>query len=301
MLATITNESLTPLEIIPLTSPTLTHDLHLLQTHLSPTTALYILLKTHPSASDGYAAITYVPNAAPVRQKMLFASTRSALARELGLERFREQVFATEASELTAEGWERHLRHVGLDAPLTEEETGLKGAKDAEAAESRGTGGRRGHVAAGNVEVKTADGVVEALSSLTSSPGTLVQLRYQLPGEILTLDSVSPSISIDAVGTTIHPSEPRYSFYSHPSSGEVLFVYTCPASSKIKERMIYATGKSWARTVAERDAGVVVARTLEATEAGEITGEALGGKGEGEEGVENKKAFPRPKRPGKRG
>jgi twinfilin-like protein len=40
-----------------------------------------------------------VPNAAPVRQKMLFASTRLTLVRELGGEHFPESIFTTEASQ----------------------------------------------------------------------------------------------------------------------------------------------------------------------------------------------------------
>lgn len=262
--------------------------------------------------------MTFVPNAAPVRQKMLFASTRLTLVRELGLERFREQLFCTERDELTKEGWARHEAHVNLAAPLTEEESGLQGVREAEAAESTGTSNRRGHVS-GRVDIKTGEGVVEALSLLKEEGcrGTLVQLKFALPEEILMLDSSTDNITPENVGATIRADEPRYSFYSSPSSGsaeaDIFYIYTCPTASKVKERMIYSTGKAWTRVVAERDAGLSIAKSLEATEPSELTadqfespshsatqsGTATPQEGMSKDGV-GRGGFARPKRPGRR-
>lgn len=120
--------------------------------------------------------MTYVPDTANVRQKMLFASTRLTLVRELGVERFRETVFVTSGEELTPKGWERHERHNRLDAPLTEEEAGLKHIKDAEAEESGGTGARKSHVSAG-ISLNMGDEVGEALEGLKDAPeGALVMI-----------------------------------------------------------------------------------------------------------------------------
>jgi twinfilin-like protein len=76
--------------------------------------AAYVILRRYPDAPDGYVAVTYVPDTAKVRQKMLFASTRLTLVRELGPERFRETLFATSKEELTAEGFKRHDQHEKL-------------------------------------------------------------------------------------------------------------------------------------------------------------------------------------------
>ena len=164
LLATIENETLVPSTSIPLTSD-FSNDLNSLASHLSTTAAAYILLKLDGQASDGYVAVTYVPDSAPVRQKMLFAATRLTLVRELGVERFRETVFTTTKAELTPEGWKKHEAHTKLDAPLTEEEEGLKGIKEAEAQEGGGTGVRKSHVSSG-IGLKIGDGVLEALEGL---------------------------------------------------------------------------------------------------------------------------------------
>jgi twinfilin-like protein len=177
LLAGIENEALVPLNTIALQSD-FSSDLSQLSPLLSPTSARYVLLKLAPGESDGFAAVTYVPNGAPVREKMLFASTRLTLVRELGIERFRETLFATEAAELTAEGWAKHEKHTTQAAPLTQEEEGQADLREAEAQESGGTTARKGHVGSKLDAIKTEDGLEEKLGELMKegNGGLLVQL-----------------------------------------------------------------------------------------------------------------------------
>lgn len=175
VLATIEKEALVPSQTLPIHSD-FSSDLNELSSLLTPTAAAYILLKLDGEAADGYVAVTYVPNAAPVRQKMLFASTRLTLVRELGIERFRETLFVTEKEELTAEGWRKHEAHTKLSAPLTEEEEGLKGIKEAEAQESGGTAARK-RIGGGGIGLEVGEGVAQALEGLKEgSDGELVMI-----------------------------------------------------------------------------------------------------------------------------
>lgn len=96
---------------------------------------------------------------------MLFAATRLTLVRELGVERFRETLFVTTKQELTADGWAKHEAHTRLAAPLTEEEEGLQGIKEAEARESGGTAARKSHVSSA-VGLQAGEGLVDALQGL---------------------------------------------------------------------------------------------------------------------------------------
>lgn len=64
--------------------------------------------------------------------------------------------------------------------------------------------------------------------------------------------------------------------------------------------MLYATGKRWTQIVAERDAGITVAKSIEASEPGDIGEETLA-REFGDEGQKSEaKGFARPKRPGRR-
>ena len=292
---------------------------------LSPTAARYVPLKLAPGEPDGYAAVTYVPNAAPVREKMLFASTRLTLVRELGIERFRETLFATEAAELTAEGWAKHQKHSTQAAPLTQEEEGQAGLREAEAQESGGTTARKGHVGSKLDAITTEDGLEEKLGELMQegNGGLLVQLvslpsgicsrgddnnkktnnarqYFNLPDETLRVASSTPSVSPAQLASTLSQTDPRFSFYSYPgSTTQIVYMYTCPTASKVKQRMMYSTSKRFVQMIAEQKAGVVVAKSLEATEFEDLSEQALAQEFGGDDKAE-KKTFSRPKRPGRR-
>lgn len=108
--AGIEKEAIVPCETLPL-SGSFEQDLALLDNILKDNGAAYIILRRRDSGDAPFVLITYVPDAANVRQKMLFASTRNTLLRELGTERFGESIFATMKEELTPEGFKKHDAH----------------------------------------------------------------------------------------------------------------------------------------------------------------------------------------------
>ncbi|OCK89146.1 actin monomer binding protein-like protein [Cenococcum geophilum 1.58] len=308
ILASISNETIIPGATIPSTTSTFLGDLVALQPHLTPNAALYIILRRadSPAAASGpstgtLAAITYVPNAAPVRQKMLFASTRLTLTRELGSENFGETLFATEAEELTEAGWRRHEAHGEAANPLTQEEQDLEDIREAEALESRGTAGKGlvGGGGGGRIAMQAEEGVREAIAGLSvAGEGNLVQLKIDVANETLQLASVS-SATPATLSTSISSTEPRFSFYKHTTSdAPIIFISTCPSTSKIKERMLYAASRSIVIQLAQGEAGITISKRIEATNPDEVTAQTIAD--EFKQQTEAKTGFARPKRPGKR-
>ncbi|KAF2156732.1 actin monomer binding protein-like protein [Myriangium duriaei CBS 260.36] len=313
VIASIDAESLIPITTIP-SSSGFPSDLSAVQSELSPTVARYILVR-RSSAPDGFVGITYVPDAAPVRQKMLFASTRLTLIRELGLERFGETLFCTTAEEVGPKGWERHEAHRKLENPLTQEERANRDLQEQESLEQGGTMRRHGHyteqeekkTSGGGVarlSMKTGQGVVEALRELRGSgEGRLVQIRIDVATETLELDSSKDGVAPGALAGALSPQDPRYSFYTYapPSESEakIIFIYTCPSSSKIKERMVYAASKTYVlKSLAEGEAGLTVVKSLEGAGPEDFAEETL--RSEFVQKAEESKGFARPKRPGRR-
>ena len=176
LIATIESEAITPVHTLPASSPDFFSDLPSLAPLLSDKQAAYIVLRRYQNAPDGYVAVTFVPDAAPVRQKMLFASTRLTLVKELGGERFRESLFVTEMKELEKEGWEKHDASGASKAPLTEEEETLKGVREAETEARGGTEGRR---------LETGGKLSMAISSDARS--ALEELREEVGGRLVQL------------------------------------------------------------------------------------------------------------------
>jgi twinfilin-like protein len=117
------------------------------------------------------------------------------------------------------------------------------------------------------------------------------------------LASVS-SAPISSLSSTISGTEPRYSFYRYAheyngvSSAPILFIYTCPSGSKIKERMLYAASSRSAQQLAESEAGLVIEKKIEASSPKDVTQESVDE--DLHPKVEVKQAFSRPKRPGRK-
>jgi twinfilin-like protein len=230
---------------------------------------------------------------------MLFASTRLTLVRELGGEHFPESIFTTEASELTAQGWEKHIAHEAKENPLTAEEQSLQDIKDAEALESRGTRGQ-GLAQGGRIAIRADDGIADALRSLGQGSGdNLVQLRMDPASETLQLVS-STSTSAASLHDQLDPKEPRYAFYRHDDANHsIVFISTCPSGAKIRERMLYAASRGNVVSLAQNEAGLKVVKKMEAANPEEVTGEVIAEEFKADE-KEEKKGFAKPKRPGKR-
>ncbi|KAF8477432.1 hypothetical protein BDZ91DRAFT_709234 [Kalaharituber pfeilii] len=305
IIAGISSESLVHKHTLPALG-NFDSDLAQLDDILKDNEPAYVILRRYepsPSAqADCFVAVTYVPDAANVRQKMLFASTRNTLLRELGTDKFKENIFATMKTELTAEGFQRHDAHEAKPAPLTEEERLLKEVRDLEAEASRGTSARKSHVSSG-ISFPLSPEAEFALKTLSSATAhNLVQLYIDTEKETLELERCE-SVNAPSLAQAISDSSPRYSFfvfhhtYEDQESSPIVFIYTCPPSSKIKERMVYASSRSSIISVAE-NAGLIISKKLEAASPSEITLELLMDEFHPKE--QTKTSFSRPKRPGRR-
>jgi len=302
-------------------------------------------------------ALTYIPSRAPVRQKTLFASTRSTLVRDLGSEKFAETIFLTEPEEIldTAQWEEREKSSAASSASaqqssggvdtrlLSAEERELQAVKRAEEEERHGTrgrdlmneggsganwiGARDGEGASrSGITMKTTDEAKTALSQFASGSGgggLLLQFGIDVPSETLILLSSKSDVNPDAVTGHIPSDRPSYTFYSVSSTVATpgaIFIYVCPGTSKVKERMVHASSRLGVVKIAKGQ-GIEVLKTLEAGEPDELkerigeevrelnvaAGGLAGGLGDdGEDSAPGsgtatpRGGFARPKRPGKR-
>ncbi|KAK3495236.1 uncharacterized protein B0T23DRAFT_412103 [Neurospora hispaniola] len=308
LLINIANEQLQPIQTLT-SSPGSSFASNvdtLLTPHIKEKEALYIILRRYDS-SPALVAVTYVPDTAPVRQKMLFASTRLTLVRELGSEHFRETIFATNAKELTSQGFEKHDAHTALDAPLTEEEKSLGEVKRAEQEAGAGTSKREIHLGT-HMAMPMGEDALAALKGLAEEGGEgLVMLKVNPTTETIELvpSSSSKPSSISDLVQAISPSEPRFTFfrYTHTHNGSeespILFFYTNPSSNggrvAIKQRMLYPLMKRAVLEVASKE-GLNVDKKFEVEEPSEITEDGV--LGELHPKAVQSRGFARPKRPG---
>ncbi|KAL9592707.1 MAG: hypothetical protein Q9179_006443, partial [Wetmoreana sp. 5 TL-2023] len=86
--------------------------------------------------------------------------------------------------------------------------------------------------------------------------------------EVIQAAGTSEMVDVQGLATTISDTEPRYSFfrYTHEVEGEqvhpIIFIYTCPSASKVKERMIYASMKRTVMETASKEGGFEIAKKV---------------------------------------
>jgi twinfilin-like protein len=92
---------------------------------LEPKQACFILYRTDKQNSDGrflWYLLCYVPDTCPVRQKMLYASTRYSLRQDLGTYNFIDEIHGTDGKDFGAKGYKDYYIAKTSEAPLTEGE-----------------------------------------------------------------------------------------------------------------------------------------------------------------------------------
>ncbi|KAG2215986.1 hypothetical protein INT46_007046 [Mucor plumbeus] len=248
--------------------------------YLESKTPSYIFVrfdeKNSSSGEYKWLFLCYVPDNAKVRDKMLYASTRATLTRELGDYRFSDSIYGTEKSEFTWDGYKKHLAHKNAEAPLTRREQELVEIKAAEAAtvsDYQGTATRKSY--APGVAFPLTEKAIEALSELKKTEERSFNfVSLHLDNEKIDLDNAT-QVSINELSKTISEDAPRFTFYiyQHGSNESLVFIYTCPSSSKIRERMLYSSSKANVITAAENEASIQIIKKFETSDLSDLTGE----------------------------
>lgn len=65
-----------------------------------------------------------------------------------------------------------------------------------------------------------------------------------VPTETLVHVSTDINVSPDQLSSHIPNDKPQYTLYHHPNSAAIVFIYTCPPTSSIKERMFHASSRN---------------------------------------------------------
>ncbi|QRV99992.1 cofilin/tropomyosin-type actin-binding protein [Ceratobasidium sp. AG-Ba] len=268
----IQNESLVPDETIPIGSNELVQDFGKLQEVLHDDVPAYILARTNVESE--WLFISYVPDSAKVSDEMLYASTRAALTKALGDQRFKDSIFATSKSDLTPEAYEAHLRHLSAPKPLTAREKELEEIRAAERESSsayEGSGVRQSIVGS-RVGMKWTDEAGEALKELPTTGGKAVVLSIDPANEVLVLKDTQV-VSLEEFPGILPTAEPAYAFYSWAQDNatpHVVFTYTCPSGSPVKHRMVYSSGVASLVNDVKANLGITVAKRLEASDPAEL-------------------------------
>ncbi|CEP61550.1 twinfilin TWF1 LALA0_S03e05380g [Lachancea lanzarotensis] len=188
---------------------------------------------------SGIVFVSYVPESSPVRSKMLYASTKNTVLRQIGTNHVSQQLLLSLPEELVAKSWENASRE---DAPLTASEQISNNISEQQQLE---------HTRRGQQLVSQTGGTSHTLSFKISSGEPIPTLLEKNNLVIFTIDLTKEQVEVKETRQVSQTSElvshlnsehPTYNVYKN--QGKLYFIYSCPSGSKVKERMLYASNKT---------------------------------------------------------
>ncbi|EEQ37489.1 putative Twinfilin protein [Clavispora lusitaniae] len=205
-----------------------------------------------PEASD-FVFIAFIPDSAPIRDKMLYASTKNTLIQQIGSGFFGKKynLALTELEELTPE----HFAHATLtetDPSLfTEDERVLQSinslqtlsvSQNPNSAFKKELPSMQGH--SGNALFFEVDSKLDSVLR-GNLENHLVVMNID-SSEHLVLANVTENVSVESLvhsaQQAVTESTPSYIIFGYTHS-KVSFIYSCPSGSKVRDRMVYAANK----------------------------------------------------------
>ncbi|XP_063932570.1 twinfilin-2-A-like isoform X2 [Zophobas morio] len=264
---------------------------------LKPSEPCYILLRSDKVDKEKislWVFISYIPEDLKVRDKMVYAATKSTLKKFFG-GCIDVEISGTTPAEILYSGYTLHRKLEGSTPPLSLSEIEKKELESlkvvilffiklcvllmAEKAMSS-VGLSTRYEVASKLSFPLNKLAVGALKELANFTITFVSLALNLDEETTCLDQRANS-TVKEISAELPSESPRYLFiaFNHEREGAVetfiIFVYFCPGfKCSIKERMCYSSCKSSVVTAAE-ELGLKITTKIEIASARELTEENI--------------------------
>ncbi|XP_065828964.1 twinfilin-1-like [Oscarella lobularis] len=237
----------------------------------TPCYILYRLDRTSDEGSHQWILLAYVPDTSEVRQKMLYAATRSTLKMEFGGGNIVDEIYGNTKDDVSLDGYQKHLEAAEAPPPLTEQEEQMQILSEADkmARIEISASTRQSHLH--GVSFPTDDETVHHLEKLRDKKLIYVQLSIDLGNEKICFVKSDATTTSATLGSHVPDDHSRYHFfrYKHQYEGDdldsVVFVYSSPGyKCSVRERMLYSSCKATVVDLAKQlDIDVVKAVEIE--------------------------------------
>lgn len=249
------------------------------------------------AAKDQWLFVSWTPESSSVREKMIYASTKSTVKQEFGSGSIFADYFVTSSDDLSVESvtkWierKQHIRdgHIAMDElSLSEQE--LQQVKLDEAAlcadlmAAAINAKDKQNKSLPSIEMPIADEAITALYDFKQGKSAYVQFSIDPKSETILLEKNEASAGFDLSKKSIASFTPkdhaRYHLvsYNHQHNKKqtkaTLFIYSIPSSGcPVKERMLYSSAKNSLLQVIQEESkiGITVDRRIETDDPSELT------------------------------
>lgn len=262
--------------------------------------ASYFILRLDVEPAE-FLLVWYVPGNASVYEKMLYSTTLKNVLTGFGQNTFVGNYHTTKVSELSIDGfdWEKGSKEYKDDEEkeeyMTEEERMLQEERHGSSTVHQLSGGK-------SLNFPVEDVYINALESIQNGSSTFVMAKIE--NEKIVLDKEENVSAGEDIIPHLPVKEPRFVLYrfAHEFEGEqqnpIVFLYTCPGKSSVKNKMIYSSTKGTILSLmAEQN--ISLGKSLESNDLKELTQEFFLNSLHPKK-LEKKFNFEKPKRPGRK-
>lgn len=242
----------------------------------------YILYRLDSEAHGGYEwlLLCWSPDDSPIREKMLYASTKATLRKEFGATQISDELFGTVEEDVNFEGLQRHRKSATAPVPLTLREEEMKEIKKLEVGVDIGVDTK--HQTMAGVAFPIMENAIASIKRFANGEIQYMQMKIDTSAEEIQLESEAASVSLDELPSNIPETSARYHLYRYDHNYEgdffhsVLFIYSMPGyTCPIKERMLYSSSKNPVIDLLENSINIEITKKLEIGEGAELTEEYL--------------------------
>ncbi|RLV95738.1 Twinfilin-1 [Spathaspora sp. JA1] len=224
----------------------------------------------HPSYiiipdNEDYVFISFIPDVAPIKQKMLYASTKNTLLSSLGSYNFpKNKTFAwTELNEVTWSNYNSSVQDTS-SGPLSKDEEIIKTLNKLQdldlssqtsldhhgfKKELPSIGGGASATSSGSdILGKFTAELQQEFDSLKDNVSSYKLITFNIKNEEIVLNNTETDVRLVDLIPSLTRSEnkqkatPLYAVYNYQIN-KFAFIYSCPSGSPVRERMVYAASK----------------------------------------------------------
>jgi len=234
-------------------------------------------------ASDGFLWIllSWSPDHAHTREKMLYASTKATFKKEFGASQIKDEYYANLVEEVTLAGYKRHLAVEAAPGPLSRQEEEMKEIKESESRVEISVNTKHNTLSALAFPFK--EEALAALDLYKTGGSDYVQLAIDTAKEEVVL-ATSGDCSTDQLAAKVPEESARYHLFrfKHTHQGDYkesdVFIYSMPGYSvPIKERMMYSSCRNAVVDVIEKTLNIPLEKKVEVSSGSELTEDYLQG------------------------
>ncbi|XP_044271825.1 twinfilin [Tribolium madens] len=240
----------------------------------------YLLYRLDSKNSSGYEwlFISWSPDTAPVRQKMLYASTKATLKQEFGTSQIKEELHGTITSDITLNGYQKHKKAAIAPAPLTTREEELQEIRRTEVHTDISVDSKQQTLS--GVAFPLTEAARQAIVDMAQGSYDYLQFKINIEEETIHLVTAE-NLSIEKLPSKVPADSGRYHLYKfkHTHEGDymenIVFIYSMPGyNCPIKERMLYSSCKN-PLTDTITSLGLEIVKKLEIDSGSELTEDFL--------------------------